>query len=113
MSELKKHVLGIVRDIENGYKVDDPDYYDQDYQEGDILSGYDYLADVLDIEYIVTSKGEYLGARILVTFGGPNIWINTRTETVEGYWWSDTFRASFYSDSMGIDEVCRELWECR
>jgi hypothetical protein len=76
--------------------------------DGDDFSAYDYLADALDIEYIVSSKGEYLGARVLVAFGGPNIWVNTRTHTVEGHWWGDSAYASF-TDGIGLDEALNEL----
>ena len=43
----------------------------------DLISGHDYLADALDINYVVSADAQYLGARILVAFGGPNIWIDT------------------------------------
>jgi len=76
-------------------------------------SGFDYISDVLDIQFIVDDDGNCLGARILVAFGGPNIWINTQTKTVEGYWWQDTAFSSYYDDPMDIDGACRELWECK
>lgn len=76
------------------------------------FSAFDYLQDALDIEYIVNSKAEYLGARVLVAFGGPNIWVNTRTNTVEGAWWSDSATASF-TDNIGLNEALEELWNCR
>lgn len=75
-------------------------------------SAYEYLNDMLDIQYIVNSESEYLGARILIAFGGPNIWINTLNNTVEGYWWGDTFITHF-DDELGVDEVAREMWECK
>ena len=74
------------------------------------MSGYEYLTDVLDIEYIVNAAKEYLGARVLVCFGGPTVWINTRTNTVEGNWWGDSYTES-YTDSIGLDETLQEIWE--
>ena len=76
-------------------------------------SGFDYISDALDIQFIVDGNKEYLAARILVAFGGPNIWINTQTKTIEGYWWQDTAFSSYYDDPMDIDGACRELWECK
>jgi len=76
------------------------------------FSAFDYLSDVLDIEYIVNSKKEYLGARILVAFGGPNIWINTRTKQVEGYWWGDSSILSYENDAMDLDSALSELYNC-
>lgn len=76
------------------------------------FSAFDYLQDALDIEYIVNGKGEYLGARVLVAFGGPNIWIDTRRFVVDGYWWSDKASAPFI-DNLGLDDALSELWNCR
>ena len=76
------------------------------------FSAFDYLECALDIEYIVNSKGEYLGARVLVAFGGPNIWVNTRTGIVEGARWADRAAASF-TDNIGLDDALSELWACR
>lgn len=79
-------------------------------EEGKTQSANDYLQDVLDIEYIIGADMRYLGARILVTFGGPNIWINTRTNTVEGYWWTEEAFAGF-TDNLGLDDVLEEQWD--
>jgi hypothetical protein len=109
-NDLKNHVQYIADSLTN------PDW--DELNEGrdiDIegeFSAFDYLEGALDIEYIVNSKGEYLGARVLVAFGGPNIWVNTRTGMVEGAWWSDRADASF-TDNMGLDEALSELWACR
>lgn len=105
---IKNHVEHIIKTIEQGF-----DGYGEENEYGDTQSVYDYLQDVLDIEYIVNSKGEYLGARVLVAFGGPNIWINTRTKQVEGYWWGDSCIMSYSRDEMGIDDAIGELWNCR
>jgi len=98
-NELKNHVQSITDKLTNPPA------------EGD-FSAFDYLQDALDIEYIVNAKAEYLGARILVAFGGPNIWINTRTHTVEGAWWDGLAHATF-TDNLGLDDALEELWNCR
>ena len=78
----------------------------------DLISGHDYLADALEINYVVSQDAQYLGARILVAFGGPNIWIDTRAGFVEGHWWGDSATARIDGDSMDLDECLSELWEC-
>ena len=110
MSDVKDHVQSIADNLTNPPWDEWNEGRDTD-NEGD-FSAFDYLQDALDIEYIVNAKGEYLGARVLVAFGGPNIWINTRTKTIEGYWWSDKAFASF-TDNLGLDEALEELWNCR
>lgn len=80
-------------------------------EDGEQPSAFDYLQDALDIEYIVNGKRELLGARILVAFGGPNIWVNTRTNTVEGYWWNESASARFV-DGIDLDDALETLWNC-
>jgi hypothetical protein len=105
-NNLQQHVNEIAATLSKGFSDDDLN------NDGEVMSAFDYLADALDIEYIVNGKGEYLGARVLVAFGGPNIWINTRTGVVEGSWWADRADASF-TDNIGLDDALSELWACR
>lgn len=109
-NDLKNHVQSIADNLTNPPMQEWNEGRDVE-NEGE-FSAYDYLQDALDIEYIVNGKGEYLGARILVAFGGPNILVNTRTHTVEGAWWSERADASF-TDNLGLDEALEELWNCR
>lgn len=109
-SDLQNHVQSIADNLTSPPWDEWNEGRDTD-SEGD-FSAFDYLQDALDIEYIVNSKGEYLGARVLVAYGGPNIWVNTRTGTVEGAWWSDKASASF-QDNLGLDDALSELWACR
>jgi hypothetical protein len=102
-NDLQNHVNDIAR------RISEADFDRND--DGDEFSAFDYLQDALDIEYIVNSKREYLGARVLVAFGGPNIWVNTRTNTVEGHWWGDSASATFV-DNLGLDEALNELYNC-
>lgn len=104
MSDLKDNVKSIAKTLSEGFG-NELNHDDEEF------SVFDYLQDALDIEYIVNSKREYLGARVLVAFGGPNIWVNTRTGTVEGNWWGDSASASF-TDAIGLDDALSELFNC-
>ena len=87
----------------------------QDYldaHQGVLVSAYDYLQDALNIEYVIGSDKRYLGARVLVAFGGPNIWINTRTKQVEGYWWGESAVVSYNTDEMDLDSALEDLYNC-
>lgn len=53
---------------------------------------FEYLEDALEIEYTMNSAGEYRGARVAITLGGPNAWIDTRAGELVVYWGSDTAR---------------------
>lgn len=124
MSDLEAQVRSIADVIESGLPYSGEcrecgEYVDEDNDgvcpecghEHGIMDGYDYMSDALDIEYIVRADHTYLGARVQVTSGGPNIWIDTRTKTVEGHWWGETARASYSEDAMGIDDALAEMWE--
>lgn len=124
MSDLEAHVRSIADVIENGLPYSGEcrecgEHVDEDNDgvcpecghEHGSMDGHDYLSDALDIEYIVGRDLTYLGARVLVTCGGPNIWINTRTKTVEGTWRGETARVSYSKDAMGIDDLLSESWE--
>ena len=81
-------------------------------EDGVEPSAFDWLENALDIEYIVDNQKEYRGARVLVSFGGPNIWVDTRRGIVEGSWWNETASARFV-DNIGLNEALSEFWECR
>ena len=108
MNDLQTHVEQIAKELSNPNQLE---AWAEEYEQED-FSVIDYLDGVLDIEYVVNKAGDYLGARILVAFGGPTIWINTRTNTVEGGWWGDSARAHF-DDAIGLDDAIFELYSCR
>ena len=74
---------------------------------------YDYLSDALDFRWIVQNDLEFIGARVLVAFGGPNIWIDTTTQKVEGYWWGNYAEASYDKDPMGLNDALEDLYRSR
>jgi len=80
----------------------------EDYEDNN-PNGFDYLEDVLDVKWVIDSNGEYVGAELLVAFGGPNIWIHTRNNQVKGYWWGDNDTAE-YEDNLGLNESCEEWY---
>lgn len=70
------------------------DEQDERERQGEPRGLYDWLADVLDVEYEISSRGDLLGVRLYVTLGGPTCWIDTRRQCVEASWgtergWAD------------------------
>ena len=55
---------------------------------------------ILDIEYTLTQDKTLLGAKLLVAFGGPTIYINTRYSKIEGYWSSDQVTIPYSNDEL-------------
>jgi len=93
------------------WDADDEVWRDEDGDEMEVeqLSGYGLLNDALDVEYTIGSTGDYLGARVCMTCGGPGIWIDTRRNVVAGYWAGDRVEMS-YTDSIRLDDACEELF---
>lgn len=82
--------------------------------EPDQMSVYDFIADALDIEVTCSLDREYRSARIMVSCGGPNIYIDTARKEVQLYWWTD--RAEYpisYEASDALDDAIAEYWEVR
>lgn len=57
-----------------------------DVDEWEPLTISDYLADVLDIEYIISSQRRYTACIITLCYGGPNVYLNTRNNRLELFW---------------------------
>lgn len=82
---------------------------DPEWEEASAL---DWLNDVLDIQYLVNGDRTYRAARILIAFGGPTAWIDTRTGNLEAAWWSATeYRALPDVFINGLDDALAELWQ--
>lgn len=103
---LHEMCLSIAKQVEKG------DFEREDNQDEE-YSVYDWLSErTLDIEYTISGKGDYLGASVLVCFGGPNIWIDTRHQQVKGAWGFDSVSVPYFEDGMGLDDACEELFSC-
>lgn len=103
---LQSHVNHIANTLSNPAEPVENEFGDV---EGD---AFDWLQDSLDIEWVISSdKKTLLGARVLVAFGGPNIWVDTRNKIVEGFWWGDYAKASF-EDNLGIADALETLYHC-
>lgn len=76
------------------------------------LGAHGYLADVLDIEYRVSSHGDYRSARVMITCGGPSAWIDTRTRQLEVYWDERVFVDVPEQFCTELDEALEELFSC-
>ena len=88
--------------------------------ELDQVSMYEYFDDVLDIKIccdIETFRNKdperIDGAKLMIACGGPNIYINTITGTVDLYWWSEEGHADLSSDAVSeIDAFVSEMLFC-
>lgn len=84
---------------------------DEETGEKRTETAHDWMEGTYDIRYYVDQGKRYLGAEILCAGGGPNIWVNTYTQQVEGYWGGDKVFEPFI-DNLGLDDYCEELYGC-
>lgn len=79
-----------------------------DYEQ---LSIWDYMIDILDIDFIVSRDREYRSCKICVAWGGPNIFIDTASAYVKLYWWTEYAEYPLsYAARDAIDEWAEEYW---
>ena len=93
--EYAKHVAEEVEAYYNGTAKED----------GEEVSLYDYFADALDYEVILTSNRTVKSVRLYVTLGGPTCWIDTEEHAVICHWGADQAE---YPVDWGL---CNELEE--
>ena len=73
----------------------------------------DYFSDFYDIDYVIGSDKKYKACRVLVAFGGPNIYIDTWDRQVQLEWWGEHAEAYIPNDLCEqIDEFFEMLYEC-
>lgn len=74
----------------------------------------DWLCDVLDYEITIDSRLEYKSAKIWVTLGGPNVWIDTAEKAIKLAWGTDRAEYPVDSDTCEeIDEYMQDLYTCQ
>lgn len=116
---------GIRANTLNGYPfgardLDTDDIYadydeavEQGVPDGNVVpaDGLDYLADALDIEYRVGSDGRFKSGKVIITFGGPNAWIDTDTGELIVTWCSEPVRRSLPNSFINeLDGALEELY---
>jgi len=121
--DLQRQCYMIARQIDYGFDLDEcPDCgaditIDErecpECGQAKSATGFDFLESALDIQYIVAGDRETVyGADILVAFGGPNIWVNTKNRTVTGTWGGDRIVETYSGDALGLDDDLETLWSC-
>ena len=67
-----------------------------------------FMDHVYDIEWITFQDGSFKGARLLVAGGGPTVWVNVKTDEVEGYWAGDHCTEPF-QDNIDLRAYLEEI----
>jgi predicted RNA-binding Zn-ribbon protein involved in translation (DUF1610 family) len=84
-----------------------------EFNDLEFLGIWDYMEDILDIDFIVSRDREYRSCKILVAWGGPNIYIDTASAMVKLYWWTEYAEYPLsYEARDAIDEWAEEWFNC-
>lgn len=105
-------IICLPDDVGDKYKCPDcGEVHDVDDLEQ--LGIYDYMDDILDVEFAVNSKKEFRSCSICVGFGGPSIYIDTGTGNVELYWWGHRASYALKSDTLdAVNDWAEEYYNC-
>ena len=107
-NELREYCEGIREELNAIYEGTTK----EENEDGEPMSMYDYFTDVLDCEYTISSRGDFLGVRVYVTLGGPNVWIDTRNGEIAGAWGTDRESVWLPSEiATEIDSIFEEYYE--
>ena len=112
---LKKHPFADhndkeVYESEDEYVIDEIGEVD-DIDEPEQMSITEYINDnsLGDIRFEVDGKMELYGGKVLLAFGGPNVWLHD--DEIRGYWGGDTETWSLCSDARdALMEFFQEEW---
>lgn len=88
--------------------VGDPEWWD-------VLSVWDFLSDVYNVEFRMSGKSadDLRSVQIMITFGGPNIYLDTASGNVELYWWGETAKWRMSMEAVdALNDWAEEYWGC-
>lgn len=99
VKECREYAQSVAQEIEaicNGTTEEEND-------DGKKMSLYDYVADTLDFEVVVSSQKTIKAVRLYVTLGGPTCYVDTELHAVVCAWGGDR-------EEYPLDwDVCDEL----
>ena len=104
----EQQLVRMCKDIADSISNPNPKFIGPEDEEPRQETASDWMEGVYDIEWITFQDGTFKGARLLVAGGGPTIWVNVKTDEVEGYWAGDHCTEPF-QDNLGLRAYLEEL----
>ena len=105
--ELRRMMQGIRHDLELAFEGELKN------EDGEPVDLWEYLEDGLALDYRVGPDKSPIACRVWLTLGGPNIWVDTETDSIHGAWGSD--REEIYIDSELSNAILESMtldWDC-
>ncbi len=98
-NECRKYARNIAEEVESIYNGTT----EEENDDGERMSLYDYVADALDFEVVLTSTKTVKAIRLYVTLGGPTCYIDTELHAVVCAWGGD--REEYLIEWDACDEL--------
>lgn len=104
MSKMREYLLGQARAVAD--QLSGADEY------ADAL---EWLDDQLEVTHLVTSAGEWRGAEVLVTVGGPHVEVSfgEGATVITAMTAGEDPVTLAVEDAMGVEDILESLWECQ
>lgn len=83
---LLEYMAPLQSELANGFSYETNQDGECRDEDGYPTSPWEYVIDALDVEVTRSLNGDYRGARVWLTFGGPNIWLDTAEHELQGAW---------------------------
>lgn len=119
MNNDKQRLTNHVKELADRLEVPFEDWDTDDYppfDEEDSYTALDYVDGALDIVYHVRGRYDVIGAELLLAYGGPNIFLDTRDKVIKGYWAGDYAEVrlgiAHESNIEAINEVLADVFSC-
>lgn len=105
--EMRRMMQGIRHDLELAFNNELKN------EDGEPVDLWEYLEDGLALDYRVTPDKKPTACRVWFALGGPNIWVDTETESIHGAW--GVSRDEIYISSELSDAILESMtldWDC-
>jgi hypothetical protein len=106
--------FGWRRELDDETTMDRPELDDDNRDEnGDEWvegSAGDWIADALDLEYVIGSNMAFKHARVFVTVGGPTAWVDTESKTLECRWGDKASEPLPYAFCEAIEDYLEDIF---
>lgn len=87
-----------------------PECESEDITTSDVYS-YFYDKEIFDIKYTINGDMSYDHVRLMIACGGPNIFIDTNTQSIRLAWWNEKAEFPLDLDAVeAIDEYWAEIY---
>lgn len=104
MSDTKEQLRDMCKRYAADASAGEMRFYPKDEDDDD-------YEEVYAIQYTIDGQGRYLGSRLMLAGGGPNVWLDTFNEEIQGFWGSDKYSFPIY-DYGYIDDYWEERYKC-